>query len=170
MTITRDHTATIKAIRNCIGKTVSGVTRVQYYFNDQEDEDGLGDLEITFSDNFYLTLMGLGDAESIQADNNNAIIYETFNVTENDVASWKRLDLTSEQDWKKLIGQKLKTAEVEWNLHQDNDNRIVACILHFDSDFVTFYETGSDANKFYVNETLSVVDRQTKIEIIKNVC
>lgn len=170
MTITRDHPATINAITNCISKTVSDVARVQYYFNDKEDDDGLGNLEITFSDNSYLTLTGTGDAESIKAYNNNAIIYETFNVTENDVASWKRLDLKNEQDWKKLIGQKLQTAEVEWNIYQDIDNRIVACVMHFDTDFVTFYETGSDACKFYVNKTLPAVDRQTRVEIIKNEC
>lgn len=170
MTITRDHSATIKAIKDCIGKTVSGVARVKYYFNEQEDDDGFGNLEITFSDNSYLTLMGLGDAESIQADNNKAIIYETYNVTDNDVASWKRIDLKSDLDWKQIIGQKLHTAELEWNIYNEIENRVTACVLHFDTDFVTFYETSSDANKFYVNKKLPVVSGQTKIEIIKNVC
>lgn len=168
MTTSRDYSATIKAISNVIGKTVSDVARVQYYFNNLEDDDGFGNLEITFSDNSYLTLMGFGDAESIKAQNHKAIIYETFNVNENDVASWKRIDLKNVQDWKKLIGQKLQNAEVEWNLYKDNDNRIVACVLRFNTDFVTFYETGSDTNKFYVNKTLPTADRQTRIERIKN--
>jgi hypothetical protein len=167
MTVTRDYTSTIRAIRNCVGKTVSDVARVQYYFNDQEDNDGFGDLEITFDDNFHLTLTGIGDAESIKADNKKAEIYNTYNVTENDVASWKRLDLKDDKDWKNIIGQTLQTAEVEWNTYQDIDDRIVACVLHFDTDFVTFFETNSDTNKFYVNKPLPAVNSQTKIENIK---
>jgi|GEM_PF-3176316 hypothetical protein len=167
MTEKRDHISTISAIRNCVGKTVSDVARVQYYFNDQEDNDGFGDLEITFDDKSHLTLTGIGDAESIKADNKKAEIYKTYNVTENDVASWKRLDLKDDKNWKNIIGQTLQTAEVEWNIYQDIDDRIVACVLHFDTDFVTFFETNSDTNKFYVNKPLPLVNRQTKIENIK---
>jgi hypothetical protein len=83
------------------------------------------------------------------------------------VASWKRLDLKDDKNWKNIIGQTLQTAEVEWNIYQDIDDRIVACVLHFDTDFVTFFETNSDTNKFYVNKPLPLVNRQTKIENIK---
>lgn len=170
MKLTRDYPATIKAIKNCIGKTVSDVARVQYYFNDQEDDDGFGDLEITFDDNSFLTLTGIGDAESIKVNNKKAEIHKTYNVTDNDVASWKRLDLKNDQDWKKIIGQTLQTAEAEWFPYPDIDDRLVACVLHFENDFVSFYETGSDANKFYVNHPLPSVDRKTRIEKIIKTC
>ena len=39
MTLEKDFPATITAMRNCIGKTVTGIARVQYFFNDEEDED-----------------------------------------------------------------------------------------------------------------------------------
>jgi len=167
MTITRDYLATIKAIKNCIGKTVSGVARVQSFFNDQEDNDGFGDLEITFNDRFFLTLSGIGDAQSIKADNKKAEVYQTYNVTDDDVVSWKRLGFKDNKDWKKIIVQILHKAEVEWFLNPDTDDRLVACVLHFENDFVSFYETGSDANKFYINQPLATVDRQTRIEEIK---
>lgn len=165
MTITRNYSATIEAITNCIGKTVLDVARVQYYFNNQES-DGFGNLEITFSDNSYLTLMGLGDAESIQADNKKAEIYQTFNVTDNHIASWKRLRLNEDLNWKKIIGQTLKTAEVEWLSYQNVEDKLIACVLYFDIDYFIFYETGSDSNKFYVNQSLPLLNRQKRTEKI----
>jgi hypothetical protein len=89
---TKDYLATIKAIKNCIGKTVSDIARVQYYYNDQEDQDGFGDLEITFSDSSHLTLKGF-DADSIKGENILAEIPKTFKVSDNDIASWKRIDM-----------------------------------------------------------------------------
>ena len=87
MEISKVNQSTIRAIRSCIGKTVSDIARVQCYFNDHEDEDGFGDLEIKFSDDSYLTLLGIGDAESIKAVNRKAKIPEPFNVADNDVCS-----------------------------------------------------------------------------------
>lgn len=165
-----NHSATIEAIRNCIGKSVLGISRIQYYFNDEENQDGFGDLEISVSDDLFLTLTRHGDAESIKAKNIRATTYESFYVNEVDVASWKRLDLTSEQEWRNLIGQKLKSAEVEWNLYETIEDRITACVLHFEKDFLTFYETGSDETKFYLNTELPLVNIPTRTEVITNVC
>ena len=111
--------------------------------------------------------MGIGDAQSIKADNKKAEVYQTYNVTDDDVVSWKRLGFKDNKDWKKIIVQILHKAEVEWFLNPDTDDRLVACVLHFENDFVSFYETGSDANKFYINQPLATVDRQTRIEEIK---
>ncbi len=166
MTITNNNTGTIKAIKNCIGKVVSEVARVQYYFNDQEDDEDFGDLEIKFTDNTYLTLTGIGDAESIKAENKEAEIYDAYNVTDNDVASWKRLDLKADREWNKIIGQILKTAEVEWNIYENNEDKITACILKFETDFVSFYETNSDNNRFYVNQPIPKFDGHTRTDRI----
>jgi hypothetical protein len=98
MTSKIEYSQTIKSIKNCIGKRVSDVARIQYYFNDQEDSDGFGNLEITFADNSFLTLKGVGDAESIMADNKKGEVYETFNVTDKDIISWRRLDLKNDKE------------------------------------------------------------------------
>ena len=79
MAIIRDYPATIRAINNCFGKIVSDITRVQSYFNNEEDTDGFGDLEFKFMDNSYLTLTGLGDAESIVAYNDKIKIPKPYN-------------------------------------------------------------------------------------------
>ncbi len=165
--IIRDYPSTINAIKNCIGKTVSGLSIGMYYYNNEVDDEYSGNLEISFSDNSYLTLMGLGDAESIKADNNKGITFDTFNVTENDVLSWKWNDLKNEKEWKMLIGQKLQKAELVWNKYQDNENRLGACVLYFEIDFVAFCETGSDTNKFYINKKLPECNGATEIEIVK---
>jgi hypothetical protein len=166
MAIRKDHQGTFNAIKTCLGKTVCGIGRIQSYFNGNENEDGFGDLEIRFEDNSFLTLTGMGDADSIKAVNESAIIPEPFRVNENQFIFWKRIDLKSEWDWMKIIGQKLHNAEVEWNIYTNIENNITACVLYFDSDFVTFYETGSDANKFFVNKKLPEVEVQTRREII----
>lgn len=166
MTNKRDNLATFTAIKNCIGKTVLDISRVQSYFNDIEDSDGFGDLEFHFTDNSFLTLTGIGDAESIKATNGKANIPETFNVTNNDVCSWKRLNLKSDTNWNRIIAQTLNSAEIEWNINNAGDNRIGACVLQLDSDFITFFETGSDNNKFYINIKLPTMDRATKLEKI----
>ena len=164
MTITKDNPATINTIKDCIGKTVLDIFRIQSYFNDKEDTDGFGDLEISFNDNSNLTLTGVGDAESIRADNKKADVPEPFKVTDHDVCSWERIDLKKIEEWKKLIGQTLQTAEVEWNIYENQDDRLIGCILRFETDFITFYETGSDANKFFVNELIPSLGKATKIE------
>lgn len=166
MIIKKEHPATIIAFRNCIAKVVSDISRVQYYFNDQEDEDGLGDLQIKFTDNSYLTLSGIGDAESIKAVNEKAKIYETFEVSDNNVASWKLLCLSDHQDWKKIIGQKLQKVEVEWIIYEPNENNISACILYFDTDYISFYGTNSDTTNFSVNVPLPEINVETRIEVI----
>lgn len=166
MTNKRDNLATLIAIKNCIGKTVLDISRVQSYFNDIEDSDGFGDLEFHFTDNSFLTLTGIGDAESIKATNEKAHIPEIFNVTDKDFCSWKRLNLKSDTNWNSIIEQTLNSAEIEWKINNDLDNRIGACVLHFDSDFITFFEKGSDNNKFYINIKLPTVDRATKLEKI----
>jgi len=167
MTIIRDNPATLTAIKNCIGKTISDISRVQYYFNEKENEEGDGILEFSFNDNSYLTLTELGDGESMLAYNEKANIPDTsFNVTDKDVCSWKRLDLKEDRDWKKIIGQTLQATEIIWDKNNFGDS-LVACILHFDSDFVTFYATYSDDTKFLINERPSWVDKDTRIEKIK---
>jgi len=135
--------------------------RVQYYFNDEEDTDGFGDLELVLDDNTYLTLLGAGDATSIRAANAKANIPEPIKVTDNDEGTWKRHELKEDEDWKILIGQVLISAEVEWM-----DDRLIACALHFDSDFLIFYETGADANKFFLNKPFDTNDPDTRIEKI----
>ncbi len=166
MTIKRGSSTTIKAIQNSIGKTVFAISRIQSYFNDQEDEDGMGDLVFTFSDQTYLTLTGVGDAESIKAFNDPAKIHAPFKVTEDDVCSWKRLDLTDDKERGILIGQKLQAARLEWNTYADLEDRIGACVLHFERAYVTFYETNSDSNRFFVNKPLPIVERPTRMEEI----
>lgn len=166
MTIKKDYSATINAFRNCIGKVVSDISRVQTFINDQEDEDGFGDLQIQFTDNSYLTLTGIGDAESINANNEKAKIYEPYDITDNRVIIWKLLSLTDHQDWKKIIGQKLEKVEVEWIIHPNGENNIDACVLYFEIDFISFYETHSDANEVHVNVPLSKFHLETRIEII----
>ena len=159
----RDDQATITAIKNCIDKTVSDVSRIQYYFNDREDSDGFGNLEFHFTDSSFLTLAGIGDAESIEAVNEKANLPKTFNLTDDNVCSWKRLNLKDDPNWNKIIYQTLKFAEIEYTIFR-GDNRISACILHFDTDFITFFETGSDSNKFYINEQLPKVDKKIKLD------
>ncbi len=166
MIIKKDNPATINAFRNCIAKVVSDISRAQYYFNDQEDKDGLGDLQIKFTDNSYLTLSGIGDAESIKAVNEKAKIYEAFEVSDNNVASWKLLCLSDHQDWKKIIGQKLQKVEVEWIIYEPNENNISACILYFDTDYISFYGTNSDTTNFSVNVPLPEINVETRIEVI----
>jgi hypothetical protein len=167
MTSKIEYSQTINSIKNCIGKRVSDVARIQYYFNDEEDSDGFGNLEITFADNSFLTLKGVGDAESIMADNKKAEVYEAFNVTDTDIASWKRLDLKGHKEWQKIIGQTLENVELEWFLYITTYDRLAACTLYFNTDDVTFFETGSDANEFYVNKPLKVVDRKKRTEKLK---
>jgi hypothetical protein len=158
------NSATLLVIKNCIGKTVSDIARIQYYYNDREDLDGFGDLEITFIDNSFLTLTGLGDAESIKAISEKADIPKMFNVTDNDVASWKRIDLKGDKEWKKIIGQNLQNAEIIWNIHKELDlETLISCVLFFYRDFITFYETGSDSAKFFVNRPLPLLDNETRI-------
>lgn len=132
-----------------------------------EDNDGFGDLEITFAGDLHLTLKGGGDADSMMAENVKADIPKSFHVTDDDIASWKRMDLKEDQNWRKLIGQKLRSADVEWDTYSDVPTFISACILHFDTDHLTFYITGKDANKFFLNQPLPLVDRQTKLERVE---
>lgn len=167
MTIAKDSRATIQAIKNCIGKTVSDIARVQSYFNDHENNEGFGDLEFTFTDSSHLTLKGFGDSESIYADNKKAEIYKTFKVTDTDISTCKLLDLKEDLAWNKIVGQTLQKAEVEWSKYDHIDDRLSACILRFDNDFVIFYETNSDTTKFYLNKPLPAVNKPTRIESIE---
>jgi len=167
MTKTKDCTETIKSIQNCIGKTVLGVARVQTYLNDQEDEDGVGDLEIKFVDNSFLSLTGKGDAETIKADNKKLTEPKSFNVSETEIISWRRVELNEEESWKKIIGQTLHSVEIELKKYRNIGDQITACSMQFNTDFVTFYETNSDMNKFFVNKALPKVEGQKRIEIIK---
>ncbi len=167
MTKTEDCIETIKSIQNCIGKTVMEIARVQTYLNDQEDEDGFGDLEIKFVDNLYLSLVGNGDAETIKADNKKVTEPKSFNVSERDIISWRRVILNEEESWQKIIGQTLYSVEIELKKYRNIGDQITACSMHFNTDFVTFYETNSDSNKFFVNKTLPKVKGQKRIEIIK---
>ena len=144
-----------------------GVSRIQYYHNDKEDKESMGDLEFTFNDSLFLTLKGAGDAESIKAENIKGEIYESFEVTDHSVCSWRQLDLTCDVLWSKLIGQTLRLGEVEWNVDKGIEDRITACILYFTSDFVIFYSDESDNNLFSVNVPLPFVDREKRIEILK---
>lgn len=166
MNIEKVNLATISAIRSCIGKNVSSIARIQYYFNNVEDDDGYGDLEIIYNDSSYLTLSGIGDAESIKAHNQKAIIPETFHVTENDIASWKRIDLSKNEDWLKVIGQTLNKANVIWNTYNHTEGKLTACVLFFENDYISFYETNSDTNKFYINKPVPSTEAQTRIEIV----
>ena len=167
MTIAKDTSATLEAIKICIGKTIAGISRVQYFFNETEDKDGFGDLEITFTDNSFLTLSGAGDDVSIRATNKRSDIAESLKVADNNVCSWKRLDLNDDVKWKTMISQTLKSAEVKWNPTEKQDEKLVACILKFDKDFISFYETGWDSNKFFINTAPSIVDEETRSEKIK---
>ena len=157
----KDYPDTINALKNCIGKTIKNLTRIQSYFNDNEDDDGFGDLELMFTDNSYLTLSGEGDATSIRANNTIAKVPKTFNVTDNDICSWKRIEL-KEQKWLKMANQKLESVEVEWE-----SESLVACKLNLQNDFITFFENGSDANKFFINEPLIDIGNKTTIEKLK---
>ena len=167
MSIKIDPQATIQAIRNCIGKVVVDIVRVQYFYNDMEDNDGFGDLEITFVGDFHLTLIGGGDADSMMAENVKADIPKTFRLSDDDIASWKSLDLKEDQNWRKLIGQTLRSAEVEWNTYSNVPTFLSACVLHFDTDYLTFYKTETDANKFFLNQPLPGVDRPIKLEKVQ---
>ena len=155
------------AIKNCIGKTLLSVSRIQSYYNDKEDKESMGDLEFTFNDGLFLTLKGAGDAESIKAENTKGEIYESFQVTDHSVCSWRLLDLTSDVLWSRLIGQTLRSGEVEWYMDKGVEDRLTACILYFTSDFLIFYSDESDNNIFSVNVTLPFVDRETRREILK---
>ena len=166
MTIIRDYSSTINAIKNCIGKTVFGLAYGMYYFNDETDDECSCNLEISFSDNSYLTLMGLGDGESIKADNHKGITFNTFNVTEYDVLSWKWTDLMNEKEWQMLIGQKLQKVDLVCNKYQDGEKRLSACVLYFDNDFVTYYEIGFDTTRFHLNKKLPDNKGESEIEII----
>ena len=156
----RNNSETIAAIKNCIGKIVDDVSRVQYFFNDKENSEGIGDLEFTFSDKHILSLLGIGDAESIKAINVKIDIPIAYNPTDNDVCSWKRIDLKKDKDWNKIVGQTLRKVEVVYYLN----NYIIACLLHFDDDYILFYETGSDENRFVINERPEWVDKETEIK------
>ncbi|TAL62234.1 MAG: hypothetical protein EPN85_03090 [Bacteroidetes bacterium] len=166
MTGIPDHTATVKAIANCIGKTVSGIARVQFYYDNREDTDGMGDLEFTFDDNSYLTLSGLGDAESIKASNKNADIPDSLPITGQN-SYWKKIDMKDDIDWEKIMGQTLQSAEIEWDIFHGQKGNPLSCVLHFNTDFVTFNLTSADANEFFVNKAFSVANGETRIEKIK---
>ena len=167
MSITREPQATIRAIRNCIGKVVIDVARVQYFYNDMEDNEGYGDLEIIFARDFHLTLSGGRNPDSMTAENLKADIPSSFHVSDDDIASWKRLGLKEDQDWKKLVGQTLRYADVEWDTYSNAPTFISACVLHFDTDYLTFYVTGTDANKFFLNQPLPSVDKPIKLERVQ---
>jgi hypothetical protein len=71
----------------------------------------------------------------------------------------------ADPDWGKIIGQTLKSGEVEWDIHFNES--ITACIVHFDTDYLSFYGTGTDANKFYINKPLPLSERPSRIQKIE---
>ena len=152
---------TLNALINCLGKTVLDVSRVQYYFDEKEYIDGFGDLEFTFTDNTHLSISGVGDAETIKALNDKLVVPEPFNVTDINVASWRRLDLKREIAWNKLIGQKIQYIEIIWKW----DKYIKGCIIYLNIDFLIFYETESDTNKCHINERPSWLDINLKADL-----
>jgi len=158
----KNYQATLGAIRRSMDKTILDISRIQSYFNGIEDLDGLGDLEFIFTDNSLLSLTGMGNAESVEATNSLVRLPETFNVSNNDICSWKRLNIKNDQTWKKIIGQTIQSAEVIWKYKEYP----IAFILRFHSDFLLFYETESDATHFLFNERPTWVDLKTEIEIL----
>ena len=127
----------------------------------------MGDLEFTFNDGLFLTLKGVGDAESIKAENIKAEIYKSIELTDHSFCSWRQLDLTFDMSWSKLIGQTLIACELEWNVDKGVEDRLTACILYFTSDFVIFYSDESDNNIFSINKPLPIIDREIRKEMLK---
>jgi len=155
-------------IQNSIGKTVHNIVRVQTFFNDEEDADGFGDLELTFTDNTNLTLLGVGNADSIAVSNCKITTPKTYNVTENDIVSWKRIGMNDAKYWKSIIGLTLRFVEVKKSSDSFSVREsLTACVLNFDSNFITFYETMSDSTKFFVNKPLPENYRNRIAETIK---
>jgi hypothetical protein len=157
---------TLNALLNCFKKTILDVNRVQSYFNDEENIDGHGDLEFIFEDNSYLTLSGVGDAESIRATNDKAIVHEPLEVSDQDICSWQKHNMKIETLWNKLIGQKVQRIEIIWN-NYGNNKCLKGCIIHLDIDIIQFYETESDTNHFYINESLEWINSNIQLERIE---
>jgi hypothetical protein len=163
------NTKSITAIKNCIGMSIFNIARVQSFFNDKENEDGFGDLEIVFKDNLYLTLSGIGDGESIKAENKEADIPIGFDISDSLFISWKLLDMKQNEKWKEMIGQTLIAIELFYHKNQISDDTLISCILYFNKDFINFYRTCSDDNKFFFNERLFFDnDDEIRIERIES--
>src|ERR1017187_2349935 len=127
MAIIKNFPATVTAIKNCIGKSVLNIARVQSFINDEENTDGFGDLEIIFKDNSYLTLSGIGDGESIRAVNKVANIPIAFDISDTKIVSWKRLDMKQNEGWKEIIEQTLLSIELFWHTTQFSDDTLISC-------------------------------------------
>jgi hypothetical protein len=153
-----------QAIENCFGKTVSGISRIQNFFNNIEDRDGLGDLLIHFDTDCFLRLQNYGDAESIMAENSQGEVPESFYVFEEDFISFKLINMNDNNDWKKLMGQKLLQANIEWLKHPDNSKSLIAVVLYFDKDYISFYHGNSDSTEFYVNKPLPKMNATIQTE------
>ena len=160
------NTNSVSAIKNCIGKSVFNITRIQSFINDKENEHEFGDLEIIFEDNSYLTLTGIGGGESIKAENKEANIPIAFDISDSKIISWRYLDMKLSYGWKEIIGQTLQSIELFWGMNQFSEGTLTGCILNFDKDFVSFYRVCSDVNRCFINERLFSENDQIRIERI----
>ena len=61
-----------------------------------------------------------------------------------------------------MNGQALVSGELYWTTNKDIESRLFGCLLQFETEYVTFYETGYDANQFYANRPLHAKDKLTE--------
>ena len=94
----------ISALRSIRGKTLAKLSRCQYFFNDEPDDEDEGDVELTFEDGSVITLFILADGESVGAKTALMEIPGPFDVDEDSRCSWKHLPLSDKAPWSGLIG------------------------------------------------------------------
>lgn len=93
----------ISALRPTLGKKLVGLSRCQYLFNDEPDDEDEGDIELQFSDGSFITLFILSDGESVGAKSAPMEIPEPFDLDSNSHCSWRRLPLLTTEPWSIMI-------------------------------------------------------------------
>ncbi len=155
-------------MRTIVGKTLTKLSRSQYFFNDEPDDEDEGDAELVFSDGSVITLFILSDGESVGAESTAMRIPDAFEAGDDAKYSWARLSLTDESPWSSLIGCEVTEVRTVF----DKYTRLNAYnlsgwkVVFGKCGYFGFFNCGDNARMFFDEAPATYGDVETREMVI----
>ena len=135
-------------LRDLIGEVISSISNSQFFFNGARDDEDIGDVEIITESGLKICLKLLADGESVGVYKGDLMLPSSFEVTEGELSSWKKLPI--EQKFK-IPGSKIVAIDAMRDRYLQFDTEVIAGwrIKLSNNNYIVFYNCGDNARVLF---------------------